>query len=206
MYQCAHVERVLQYVLACICVESSGFGMVCWRLMRPRLSAPRLHLKPLSASRPNVSSSSLIVTINNFEIRIIYCFGFSNHYCTVKRPPLVQAVPFTPHTMVDHLPTAMFNETDRLRPAPTGPDRLRTGWHDVCGLQDVCGFREVGPCPMIFPPIVVCPAGWTIIYLPPGSRSGGRTPFGIHWHMRHHSAPTGPYDVSMYPFGFCPDP
>ena len=77
LYQCAHVECVLQYVLACVCVESSGFGMVCWRLKRPRLSAPRLHLKPLSASRPNVSSSSLILTINNFELRIIYCFGFS---------------------------------------------------------------------------------------------------------------------------------
>ena len=68
LYQCAHVERVLQYVLACVWVESSGFGMVCWRLKRPRLSAPRLQLKPLSASRPNVSFSSLIVTINNFEM------------------------------------------------------------------------------------------------------------------------------------------
>ena len=80
LYQCAPVERVLQNVLACVCVESSGFGMVCWRLNRPRLSAPRLHLKPLSASRPNVSSSSLILTIDNFEIRIIYCFGFSREH------------------------------------------------------------------------------------------------------------------------------
>ena len=76
------------------------------KTLRRDRTCPRTVLGTDTDTPRNASEVSSLIIASGLATSTDYGLSI---YSTVKGPSTVQAVPFTPHTMVDHLPTAMFN-------------------------------------------------------------------------------------------------